>query len=107
MAWVPTDEMVEATATVLRDEHNICGDDRGCQCEDAVSISQNTAVLVLHDVGPVIREQTLRENEALAEARRFAQQMATARRAQGAGGEERAWLDLIHLLDIAERETAR
>jgi hypothetical protein len=31
---------VKVAAALLRDEMNVCGDDRGCQCEDSVEWSE-------------------------------------------------------------------
>lgn len=40
------EDITEAGAATLREALNICGDDRGCQCEDAIQLSTQISILV-------------------------------------------------------------
>lgn len=46
-AAVPAEAMVREAAATLRSQLNVCGDDRGCQCELAHEQSESIALQVL------------------------------------------------------------
>lgn len=51
-----TTPAVQRMAATLRNELNVCGDDRGCQCEDSIRYSEDIARLMATDLLSDVQE---------------------------------------------------